>query len=208
MVGQRFGCLLVTGPVVFKKGGTYWTCKCDCGKLCVSHGTGLRKGRAKSCGCLRVVTMSKNMKTHGMSGLKIHRVWRAIIQRCTNPNDSNYHRYGGRGITVCPEWWYDFAQFFKDMGPQPSPKHTVDRIDSNGNYCKDNCRWATQEEQQNNRRDNVLITYGGETKTTSQWAKQFNIERRIVADRFKAGQDLEMVFSTKSLKTGKRVKKF
>lgn len=139
-----------------------------------------------------------------MSHTKIHRIWRAMIERCYNAHCKGYPNYGGRGITVSDEW-LEFSNFYADMGDRPSPKHSIERNDVDGNYCKDNCRWATMVEQQNNRRDNVWITYKGETKTLSQWSKLFNINRQTIADRIKTGRSLEESFSQKSLKIGRPI---
>ena len=110
-------------------------------------------------------------------------IWRGIKARCLNPKTAAYALYGGRGIRVCLPWRLSFEQFFKDMGPKPSPRHTIDRINNNRGYNKKNCRWATMKEQQNNRRNNVLVQIGEETKTLSQWCEIYQIHIATVGKR-------------------------
>lgn len=205
ITGHVYGRLTVISFHSIKNGNARWLCLCECGKTTISHLMSLRRGSAKSCGCLRNELRKLNSTTHGMSYSKIHRIWRAMLERCHNVNCKGYRHYGGRGITVCDEW-LEFGNFFEDMGDRPTPKHSLDRVNTELGYSKANCRWATMIEQQNNRRDNVWITYKGKTKTTSQWSRFFNLPRRLIADRFKAGHNLEDVFSNKSLKTGKPIK--
>lgn len=112
----------------------------------------------------------------------LYRTWVQMRQRCLNQRDRKYPYYGGRGITVCASW-KRFNAFLSDMGPRPSPAHTLDRKDNNGNYEPGNCRWATQIEQQNNRRDNFMITVNGETKTCARWAREVNIKPTLVRQR-------------------------
>lgn len=104
-----------------------------------------------------------------------YHVWQGMIRRCEGENATDYKNYGGRGITVCAEWRNSYEQFMKDMGPRPTPKHTLERKDTNGNYEPGNCVWATMKEQQNNKRNNRLLTHNGETKTMTQWAESIGI---------------------------------
>lgn len=115
-----------------------------------------------------------NLYKHGMYNTNIYRVWIRMKQRCYNKKYPAYHWYGARGIEVSKEW-HDFSIFYKDIGDKPSPKHTLERIDNNGNYCKENCKWATMKEQSSNRRSNVFIEFNGERKTVSQWAESIGI---------------------------------
>lgn len=181
LTGMVYGRLTVLRFAEMRYKMSYWVCKCECGKETITRGRSLRIGETRSCGCLGLEIAKECHITHGLSKVKYnaYRVWEGIGQRCNNPNHTYYHHYGGRGITVCPEW-DSFERFLADMGERPSPKHTIDRIDNNGNYCKDNCRWATWKEQGRNRRNNRLITIDGETRTLAEWSEELGISRNAV----------------------------
>lgn len=112
---------------------------------------------------------------HGMTGTPEFNTWSHVIARCTNPRSKDFPRWGGRGITVCDEWRSSFLNFYRDMGPRPSPSHSIDRIDNDGAYEPGNCRWATQAEQQRNRRNNRWYTHEGETLTLAGWSERLGI---------------------------------
>lgn len=122
-------------------------------------------------------------KWHRLSHTPEHHVWRLILWRCYNKNCEQYENYGGRGITVCDRWRNDFMNFWNDMGPRPGPGWTIERRNTNGNYEPDNCFWATQKEQQNNRRNNRLITFDGRTQTLSMWSDETGINRSVITRR-------------------------
>jgi len=154
LAGKRPGRL----EVLFYVGGNRWVCVCECGARVVVLGASLRKGRTKSCGCLARERATK----HGMSRSRAYGIWKAMMQRCYNPNCSAYAYYGGRGIIVC-ECWHSFVNFLIDMG-EPPPGLSIDRINNDGNYEPTNCRWATPSEQNQNRRPPKLRVKRGDLK--------------------------------------------
>ena len=175
-------------------GRAIWKCECKCGKVHYTTGTCLRNGQAKSCGCLHnemIADQGRKNKTHGEKSTKLYRHWSAMKSRCYNENNIRYHRYGGRGITVCPEWTESF-ETFRDWALANGYRDglTLDRNDTNGPYSPENCRWATQKEQQNNRMNNRLLEHDGETKTLQQWAEETGIDRRTIQSRLSRGWSL------------------
>jgi hypothetical protein len=181
LTGQTFGNLKVLEFGETKTMGasrqqrTFWKCVCVCGTIALIASERLKSGKTKSCGCRRWTGDQK--RTHGHSvGRKItpeFSSWRKMIERCENPNNRNAPRYKDRGIRVCERWRESFANFFEDMGPRPSAKHSIDRFPNNdGNYEPDNCRWATQQEQMQNMSRNVKIEFCGEVICLAEFLRR------------------------------------
>ena len=163
-----------------KYGAQHWLCLCSCGSLCTPRGADLKTGRTKSCGCLRGV-VNKQRATHNLSQSRLYRVWGSIVQRCKNSNNSRFSSYGGRGITICVEWRDSFESFYYwaiDNGYEEGL--TIDRIDNDGSYSPDNCRWITWNAQRLNTRHSFIISYRGKTQTLTEWAAELGIEYHVL----------------------------
>jgi hypothetical protein len=150
ITGQRFGRLLVLSFAEIRQRKAHWLCRCDCGNERTFSGKHLRTGHTTSCGCYKRANASKHAESQ-RPWTPEYRAWCDLRSRCNNPKVKQYDDYGGRGISVC-ERWDDYANFLADMGRRPSPAHSIDRRDNDGNYEPSNCRWATKEEQMQNRR--------------------------------------------------------
>lgn len=189
--GRQFGLLTAVGPVGIKryKSGpiVVWQCACACGRQTETVAQKLVSGWVKSCGCLRLAAARDACTTHGLTKAPEYRVWTHLKGRCLNPKDKSFANYGGRGVTVCAEWESSFAAFLRDMGPRPSPKHSIDRIDVNAGYYPGNCRWVTADVQQNNRRNNRVLTRDGSSLTLAQWARRLNIQESTIERRLARG---------------------
>jgi hypothetical protein len=153
--GNVYGRLTVLSYSHTDKGFAYWKCKCTCGNIVTKQGNRLQQKYTQSCGCLSK-QVPNNFK-HGFYGTKEYRAWYLMKSRCYNKHSIQYKWYGARGITVCDEWVNSFLNFFNYIGLAPSKKHSVDRIDNNGNYEPGNVKWSTSKEQNNNRRDNKKV---------------------------------------------------
>lgn len=191
LTGERFGRLLVQERGEGSKGHTRFWCQCDCGQRKLIASTALMQGVTVSCGCV----MRSVAKTHGKYATKEYTTWKGMWQRCTNPNRNSYRLYGARGIGVC-ERWESFEMFLEDIGPAPTMRHTLDRVNPNGNYCPENCRWATSLQQGNNRRNNRRVSLNGQENTVSEWARILGMNKATLTNRLNKGWSEEQALTT------------
>ena len=189
LTGQRFGRLTVIGFASRDKkyGHAKWLCQCDCGKITDVDSSNLRRGQ-QSCGCLSRENLLASVTKHGKRHTRLYGIWVGMRQRCRDKNNKSYKRYGGRGITVCDEWNKDFTVFEKwAIENGYADNLSIDRIDNNGNYEPSNCRWADDFTQNNNKRDNVLITVGNDTYTATEWARLSGLKPSTIHNRLFIG---------------------
>ncbi len=187
-----------------------WLCRCQCGKEKVVAWRSLRSGDSQSCGCLQKEKASEQgkiigpkNKKHGMYYSPEWIVWQGIRARCFNPNSPNFKNYGGIGITVCERWRHSFEAFFEDMGTRPSPRHTIDRFpNGKGDYEPGNCRWATDKEQQRNKKNVVFVEFQGERRCLAELCELYGLHKNTVKRRLNKGWTLEAALSTPPLPRG------
>jgi len=198
--GGRFGRLLVLGRIPTTcKGTSKYVCMCDCGTRVIVLSGSLAGGHTKSCGCLQREAAVLARTTHGQTrGGKSpeYLSWLGMRHRCYYERDKRYEIYGGRDIKVCDRWLESFENFYADMGPRPSSKHSLDRIDNDGNYEPGNCRWATATEQVRNRSTSVSVMWDGRTQSLTEWAAETGLTYRILSDRLRRGWSVERAFTT------------
>ena len=208
LIGMRFGRLTVVslGESLRRANGKTrrrWNCVCECGNDVLVRTDSLLSGGTQSCGCLQRERASETMKTHGGADSRLYNVWCTIKQRCYNPKNKAYHRYGGRGIVMCDDW-KDSFESFRDWAMQNGYDSnanrgicTIDRIDNDGKYEPSNCRWVSQQEQMNNVSYNHDITYNGETHTLAEWARLFDIPYSKLSQRInRYGYDIAKALLT------------
>lgn len=201
----KFGKLLVVEFAGYKNKRAEWKCECDCGNKIIVPAHRLISGNTKSCGCYVRETLIREKTIHGGSKRKqkerLYTIWNGMKNRCNNSRDENYKNYGARGIKVCDEWQNDYSLFRKwALENRYSENLTIDRINNNGNYCPENCRWATRKEQNNNTRQNRYIEYNGEIKTLSEWATNYDLTRSCLKNRINKGWEIERALTTPSRK--------
>lgn len=196
LTGMKFGRLLVINRAENVGYNTRWNCICDCGNKTITTSYNLTKGRSKSCGCLSLEKMNKTNTKHGYKHARLYRIWCGMKKRCYNTKYEYYNRYGGRGIAVCEEWKSSFINF-KNWAIKNGYKDNleIDRIDNNGNYEPNNCRWEDRINQVRNRSNTIKLKNNGEEKTLIEWCKKYNINYKLAHARYKKGWNFEKIFS-------------
>ena len=190
LVGCRFDRLVVIRRAsATSSRNIRWECLCDCGEMTVVQGGSLKNGRTRSCGCLQKEIATK----HGMEDTLTYTTWAQMKTRCLNPRHRWYSYYGGRGIRVCRRW-LQFENFLADMGVKPKGM-TLDRLDNSGDYSSGNCRWATREVQQNNRRNTRFLLFRGKRQSVMQWCRELGIAERLIRGRLRLGWSPERIFT-------------
>lgn len=170
----------------------YYDCKC--GKIKLIKKYSVDHGFTKSCGCKhknRIKGYGEHNIKHGLTGTREYEIWSGIKKRCRNKNHHAYNNYGGRGIKVCDRWFDSFENFLEDMGKIPDDKDVIDRINNDGNYEPENCRWVTYEESDNNKRNNIFIEYNNKRQTIRQWEKELNFPCGVLWNRINDGWAVE-----------------
>lgn len=188
LTGKVFGRLTaVSRNAGSKFKGVTWTCVCQCGKTVKVAMASLTTGHTKSCGCYSIDLVRTIKLRHGLSKTRAHRIWAGMVQRCTNPKNIGFKLYGGRGITVC-DAWLSFDNFYHDMG-HPPDGHSLDRIDNNAGYSKENCRWATKLEQARNKRNSIIVTVNGVSRCLPEWTEISGVAGQVILKRLNRGVD-------------------
>jgi len=195
LTGRKFNRWLVLKQIGVKENRRIWECICDCGAI--KHLPTSLVYIVKSCGCLQKEAAIASILKRGVKPYRTERrIWRGIRDRCINPKSTHYHDYGGRGIKMCDSWLHSFDNFIKDMGPRPSNKHTIERIENDGDYELGNCKWATRKQQANNRRSNRLFEYNGISQTMQEIIDQTGIKKSTFKSRVYMGWTLDKIINT------------
>lgn len=197
LTGERYGRLTVIKRAPNKGRTTIWECRCDCGNVKNVRQPDLRSGRTRSCGCIHHEMMIKKNTVHGLSDTRICHIWRSMKDRCSNPNNKAYCNYGGRGIQVCKEWADSLEKFYTwSIENGYEENLSIDRIDNNGNYEPDNCRWVDRKTQNKNKRSNHIIEYKGQEKLLCEWAEEYGIAYSTILRRLGLGWSIEEALET------------
>lgn len=195
---QRFGRWYVAGPCEKRGNKIYWRCICRCPARTERwvNGESLRSDKSTNCGCIRREKVAARNTRHGKTYTREYVNWCGMIARCENPNHKAYQRYGGRGIKVCPRWRESFREFFRDMGVPPSPRHTLDRIDNDGDYEPRNCRWVLNKKNCRNRPGVIMLTYRGVSLPLNEWAERKGLPPKTVYARIRRGWSVHQSLTT------------
>lgn len=210
LIGMKFGKLTVTNDLgseyISGRKRTFCLCVCDCGSVIKVRQENLVSGNTKSCGCFQREQTSNANKTHGRVDSRLYCIWSSMKARCTYRKHKRYMDYGGRGITICDEWRNDFSSFYNwAMANGYSSDLTIDRIDNDGDYCPENCRWADKMTQARNRRNVIMLSLNGETHSISEWAEIIGIPYKTLYERYRRGWNTEDMLITK--KYGKYIRR-
>lgn len=203
---QQINGLIPVGPAFSLSGVLHIVVQCRCGTVKVVNYSNLRRGLLRSCGCLRKKASSDRMRSFNLTKPRmqnckaahpLYGIYRAMLDRCYNPTNKAYKNYGGRGIRVCARWLGESGiwNFIEDIGQKPSPRHSIDRINNNGDYCPKNCVWADRFAQNSNTRKTVTLTHDGKTLTLSQWSRELSIGRDVLCRRRKRGLSTEEILA-------------
>lgn len=180
-------------------GRSYWKCKCDCGTVRDIFTGNLSAKKTRSCGCLRAELASIRSARHRLARSDEYKVWAGVKRRCNNSKDKTYPMYGGRGIKVCDRWSRSFEAFLDDMGKRPSPAHSIDRYpNQTGNYEPANCRWATRQQQSENKKNNRYLSLNGETRTLTEWSRRLGVTHETIRQRIGRGWSIERALTTRT----------
>ena len=198
LVGKKYGRLLVIEKADSLNGNTRWLCECDCGNKRIVHGTSLKTGNTTSCGCYKTENAKRLYSSVRQNDKHLYGVWNGIKQRCRNVNNKSYNNYGGRGIDIIDEWADNYEAFYNWAIKNGYKRGMeIDRIDNNGNYCEENCRFVTKETQANNKRNVKLYTINGVTKSLPQWCREYGKDYFLIRQRvYKLGWTIEKALLT------------
>lgn len=198
LTGIRKGRLVAIRVAYKKNHRNVWECQCDCGNKAYVDDGNFCFGTTVSCGCVKKENFEKvqqNHIKHNQTKTETYKSWLAMKSRCYNVNNPRYNCYGDRNIKVCDRWLHSFENFLEDMGERPKGS-SLDRIDVNGDYTPNNCRWATSFQQGNNRRNTKYLDFDGERKSLSEWSKLLGIKRNTLYSRLSSGWSIEKTLNT------------
>lgn len=208
LTNQTFGKLKVVSRADNRvepsgRSKVYWLCKCECGNEKEIESSSLRAGTSKSCGCVGRGKIKNLNLSHNKYKTPEYRAYQKMKERCLNKNVDRYKNYGGRGITICDSWLESFQNFYEDMGERPSPEHSLDRKNVNGNYEKENCRWATKNQQDNNKVNTIYVQHNNETKSLSDWCRYYGLNYKSTWKKYKLNNSFEDII--KNVNYGRRI---